>query len=163
MDEPRKLSLGSISVIFNKICDSLETNGFVIASERKKDGTLKTAQTVQVYLKDEDYLRIHRPTYITKIQPTFAAVQYEGSNDFSKKPPHTVNWRFYRNNIPEYLKNQLEHLDEGFRRDTNDGPRLNPKATSIAFKFSHNDKQSNLFIERLADRLAAFLNGNSVE
>lgn len=62
------------------------------------------------------------------------AIQYEGSNDYAKREPHLVSFRFKRANLPHELKQALEGITS-FRRDKNSGASVNLDAESIAFKF----------------------------
>ncbi|RNB92523.1 hypothetical protein EDM56_02175 [Brevibacillus fluminis] len=155
MEHPRVLDFGKVSVIFKEICNEIENNGFHIECQMGDNGKIKTWQTVQVYMKEEDHFRIYGQLNHKRL--AIGAVQYEGSNDYSVKPPHTVNWRFYRDNLPDKWKERLEQIDNDFRKDKNSGPPINPKATSIAFKFIENDERSKQFILQLSNILASLL------
>ncbi len=138
---PTDLDFGNISLVFRNICDRMKNIGLYVHCQTNADGSVKTWQTVQFYsgksLSDKP----------------LGAVQYEGSNDYAKKRPHIVNWRFYRNNLPTEWKSKLEQIDNEYRMDTNDGPRMNPEAQSIAFKFTVADERSDRFIDAIIDQL----------
>jgi hypothetical protein len=85
-----------------------------------------TSQTLQLFHNEASYN--NKEKYI-------GAIQYEGSNDFTKKAPTTVSWRFKRGNIQTYLREALEEITD-YRQDKNIGPNVDPSAESISFKFS---------------------------
>ncbi len=107
----------AVSPIFNFIKKEAEEAVFLYYDTAK--------ETLQFFRSEESYKTGER--YI-------GAIQYEGSNDYSKREPHIVSLRFKRTNLPIELKQQLEEIME-FRRDKNTGPAINPNAESIAFKF----------------------------
>ncbi|MGZ0087182.1 hypothetical protein ACWNXI_16880 [Caldibacillus thermoamylovorans] len=86
------------------------------------DGYAK--QIVQLWMKD--------PT-VENGKRRIGAIQYEGSNDYTAKEPSMVSWRFERALLPDGLKQELGAMT-AFRRDQNEGPSINPRAQSIAFK-----------------------------
>lgn len=87
----------------------------------------KSKETLQFFLSKESFIKNEK--YI-------GAIQYEGSNDYAKKEPHLVSWRFKRANISNELKQDLESI-LSFRRDKNIGPKVNSSTESISFKFEY--------------------------
>lgn len=108
----------NVTPIFNYIKEQAEQGGLHLHSDNSK-------QTVQLFLNKESFQNNEK--YI-------GAIQYEGSNDFVKKEPHLVSWRFKRSNISNELRRDLEKITS-LRRDKNMGPGVNPSAESISFKF----------------------------
>lgn len=96
-------------------------------------------ETLQFYRNEGSYKNGER--YI-------GAIQYEGSNNYIKREPHLVSFRFKRANLPNELKLQLEEIKE-FRRDKNTGPAINLKAESIAFKFEELSEEARQTIKNI--------------
>lgn len=124
MMHPNEVNAGEVTEIFNYVSRTLLKVGFEIRSEG-------TYQTKQIYLNG-----ITRP---------IGAVQYEGSNDFEKKLPTTVNLRFNRVNIPEQWKVQLENEH---------APHRKILKTVITHKFSSFDEDTRKYIYQLCVALS---------
>ena len=106
-----------------------------------------TKETLQFYSSE---------TAFRQGEPYFGAIQYEGSNDYDKKEPSLVSWRFKRANLPGELKQELEII-EAFRKDTNSGPPTDPEAESIAFKFDRFNLAAKATIKEIRNALENYL------
>lgn len=95
-------------------------------------------------------------------KPYWGAIQYEGSNDYEKKEPSRVSWRFKRANLPEELKQELEVI-EAFRQDTNAGAPTDPNSESIAFKFDSFNLAAKATIKEIRNALENYLTSIHLE
>ena len=105
--------------MFDYIQGLVEKAGLYVIHNNNAQRSLQFYKSKESYNNDERYL---------------GAIQYEGSADYEKKEPNLVSWRFKRENIPDEFRQSLESIT-AFRRDRNNGPAVNPKSESIAFKF----------------------------
>ena len=124
----------SITPLFQFIAERSEEAGLEVM-----DGGYE--QTVQLFIKNP----------VTDVK-RIGAIQYEGSNDFGKKEPDIVSWRFERNLIPVALKNDLEMITT-FRKDKNNGPSVNPEAQSIVFKFQELTEETRSAVDTIVSVL----------
>jgi len=88
---PLKYEFGEISELFHFIFRETKNAGFWI-------GWRKTKQTLQIYFTDKDE---------ESGRNQVGAIQYEGSNDFHKKAPDTISWRFNKKNLPKSLLSNI--------------------------------------------------------
>ncbi|AZB44650.1 hypothetical protein CEF21_21460 [Bacillus sp. FJAT-42376] len=116
--------------LFHYIYEQSSAFLFVTCSNAKE--TLQTLRSKEAFLNGEKY---------------WGAIQYEQKGTL-------VSFRFKRQNIPSELRMNLEEIKE-FRRDKNEGPEINPKAESIAFKFSELDSKSKPVIQEIIACLKA--------
>jgi 7-cyano-7-deazaguanine synthase len=150
MKSPYEVKAGPITEIFNLICTELKQIGFDLRNEN-------TWQTIQFYLRDEDYCRFSKNPGAKS--PIIGSVQYCGSNDFEKKLPNYINWRFYRNNLPnkQWLEVIEEIKDSPYRKDRINGPEIDPSCISIGFSFFNYDSNIEEFIKTVAQKLTKLM------
>lgn len=128
-----------VTPIFNFVKEQVERVGGYIHHDNGKE-------TLQIYLSKKSFDEGDR--YI-------GAIQYEGSNDYNKKEPHLVSWRFKRENLPCDLKQELEVITP-FRKDKNTGTAINLQAESIAFKFEDLNENAKKAIQEIAEVLSKY-------
>ncbi|MCX8046569.1 MAG: hypothetical protein N3A70_06795 [Anoxybacillus gonensis] len=126
----------AITPLFNFIVKKSTEAGLHVHCENTK-------QTLQLFMSD---------AFVKGGRKRVGAVQYEGCNNYAIKEPHIVSWRFYRALLPSELKEDLEKITS-FRRDKNTGPRVNPQAQSIVFKFEALTDDAKEAIEQIASVL----------
>lgn len=127
MLHPSEVEAGEVTEIFKYISRTLLKVGFEFTSEG-------TYQTKQIFLRG--------------VEKPIGAIQYEGSNDFSKKLPTTVSLRFNRSNIPDEWNEQLE---------TEHPPHRKILKTVITHKFSSFDEETRKYIYDLCVGLSSAL------
>ncbi|MBM7704407.1 hypothetical protein [Metabacillus iocasae] len=91
---PYHYQFGEVTDLFHAICNETQQAGMYIDWKNTK-------QTVQIFLHEDDARR-----NVNQI----GAIQYEGSNDFGRKAPTTVSWRFNLAQLPSGLKRDLEAI-----------------------------------------------------
>ncbi|MCL7749210.1 hypothetical protein [Halalkalibacter alkaliphilus] len=133
-DHPLSYDFGEVSALFKFIYRETERAGFHI-------GWKNTKQTVQFYLRKED-----GESYDNQI----GAIQYEGSNDFSKKAPTTVSWRFIIKNMPDTLIRDLSSVlseEQAFLL-------VNKSKDVIAFRFQDLEARTKGSITEISEVLS---------
>lgn len=139
MKAPLGTLVFKITPVFHYIQGKAEQAGLHVHYEKAKE-------TLQLFMNKESY--VNGEKYI-------GAIQYEGSNNYGKREPHLVSWRFKRSNISVQLKQELELLT-AFRKDKNTGPEINHEAESIAFKFEYLNEDAKKAIEEIVNVLQKY-------
>lgn len=127
MAHPLTYDFGEVSNLFKFIYDCTKRSGVYV-------GWKDTKQTIQLYFNEED-------GKIGKNQ--IGAIKYEGSNDFSKSPPHSVSLRFITQNIPKKLIRDL-YIILGEKAIINV-----EKEEAIIFKFNQDTPENRVKIKKI--------------
>lgn len=146
---PDQVQAGPITEIYQKLKNELRDLGFVLEWHG-------TSQGLQFNLPD-DY-----ETYSAKKWNNLGAIQYYGNNDFGKKPPDSISFRFYRANLPDekWLK-ELEAVKvHPYRQDKITGLAVDENSIQIQFIFREYDEKTRVFIDDLMKLLEHLLNGS---
>lgn len=130
---PLAYNFGEISNLFQFVCEETQRAGLYV-------GWRNTKQTVQIYLRKED-----GEIYQNQV----GAIQYEGSNDFAKKPPHTVSWRFIIHNMPKKLIRDLSTI----LSDEKAYMLFNEQEDHIVFKFKQDTAEARMKIKKINQAL----------
>ncbi|HWL23813.1 MAG TPA: hypothetical protein VNR38_08695 [Ureibacillus sp.] len=130
---PLAYDFGGISNLFQFVCEETQRAGLYV-------GWRNTKQTVQIYLREEDG---------ESYQNQVGAIQYEGSNDFAKKPPHTVSWRFIIHNMPKKLVRDLSTILSSEQASM----LFNEREDHIVFKFKQDTVEARMKIKKINQAL----------
>lgn len=127
MAHPLTYDFGEVSNLFKFIYEGTKRAGMYV-------GWKDTKQTVQLYFNEEDG---------EKSKNQIGAIKYEGSNDFTKRIPHSVSLRFITQNIPKKLIRDLYSI-------LGEKDIINvEKEDAIIFKFNQDTPENRVKIKKI--------------